>query len=163
MITYAVFHFQAGPLVKVNIPIDNVTKRQKQFCFIQFQHAESVPYAIDLFKDIRLFGRNLTMQNRSTGAGMAPQRDQNSASSHQHQRTMSLPVPGQFNPPFQQGMAPNPFNNQMLMQQQYMLQQQQQQPQFNRQFSDNSHDSYNRGSRNQYHQQGHQNYGTYPT
>ena len=152
-------------MVKVNIPIDNVTKRKKQFCFVQFQHAESVPYAIDLFKDVRLFGRSLTMQNRSTGAGIHPQKDQNQASSHQHQRTMSLPVAGQFHPPFQQGLAPNPFNNQMLIQQQYLMQQQQQQqhqqpPQFNRQFSDNSHDSYNRGSRNQYHQQGHQNYGT---
>jgi len=117
----------AGPLVKVNIPLDAQTKRKKTFCFVQFQHAESVPYAIELFKDLRLFGRNIQMQNRTTGAGI--QKDQNHGppqSNPNHQRTMSAPMPigGQFNQPrHQQDMMPN----QMLMQQQQNLMNQQRQ------------------------------------
>lgn len=117
----------AGPLVKVNIPLDAQTKRKKTFCFVQFQHAESVPYAIELFKDLRLFGRNIQMQNRTTGAGI--QKDQNHGppqSNPNHQRTMSAPMPigGQFNQPrHQQDMMPN----QMLMQQQQNLMVQQRQ------------------------------------
>jgi len=127
----------AGPLVKVNIPTDAQTKRKKTFCFVQFQHAESVPYAIELFKDLRLFGRNIQMQNRTTGAGI--QKDQNHGppqSNPNHQRTMSAPMPigGQFNQPrHQQDMMPN----QMLMQQQQnlMVQQRQHQQNLQRQLS----------------------------
>lgn len=117
----------AGPLVKVNIPIDAQTKRKKTFCFVQFQHAESVPYAIELFKDLRLFGRNIQMQNRTTGAGIQKDQNHGPPQSHpNHQRTMSAPMPigGQFNQPFrQQDMMPN----QMLMQQQQNLMVQQRQ------------------------------------
>ena len=134
----------------MNIPTDRDTKRKKTFCFIQFQHEESVPYAIKLFKDVRLFGRTLQMQNKSTGAGM-PTPNQ---SSNQHQRTMSAPVmnvqqfrPG-FVPPFQQNFQNPGFDNQQFIQQQQQMYQQQQfqqqqmnnHPGYNRQFSDRSHD-----------------------
>jgi len=149
----------AGPLTKINIPMDHQTKRKKNFCFVQFQHMESVPYAIDLFKDIKLFGQRLQMQNRTTGAGVRdPQRDQNQG---HHQRTMSAPMQmpmGQFNPPFGhpgRGLVQNPFNNEFLVQQQQqMMRQRQQQMNYNRQFSDDSHDR----SQNQYQQQNQQNY-----
>jgi len=166
----------AGPLVKVNIPIDAQTKRKKTFCFVQFQHAESVPYAIDLFKDLRLFGRNIQMQNRTTGAGIQKDQNHGPPQSHQnHQRTMSAPMPigGQLNR--QQDMMPN----QMLMQQQQNLMEQQRQ-QYQRQLSlDNpyqqnefqdqlnyhqdqrrhhSHDRVDRSSRNNYQQDQQQNY-----
>lgn len=141
----------AGPLVKVNIPIDKETKRKKNFCFVQFQHRESVKYAMELFRDIKLFGNRLTMQNRTAGGGnRGPQRDQNQGTpSHQHnqaQRTMSAPMPiggppiGQFNPLYghQGGMVQNPYNNEMLVAQQQMMMQQQMN--YNRQHSDNSQD-----------------------
>jgi len=138
----------AGPLVKVNIPIDKETKRKKNFCFVQFQHIESVKYAMELFRDIKLFGNRLTMQNRTAGGGnRGPQRDQNQGPpSHQHaQRTMSAPMPigrppiGQFNPLYghQGGMVQNPYNNEMLVAQQQMMMQQQMN--YNRQHSDNSY------------------------
>lgn len=87
----------AGPVKKVSIPTEPGSKRNKNFCFIQFHHEQSVPYAIDLFKGIKLFGRSLQMQNRTTGAGMT----------NNHQRTMSAPSQMQqrvapFVPPFQQ-------------------------------------------------------------
>jgi len=146
----------AGPLVKVNIPIDNQTKRKKNFCFVEFQHKETVPYAIDLFRDIKLFGRSLQMQNRTTGAGInrGSQRDQNQGPpSNQHgghQRTMSAPMHiGQFNPP---PFGHPGFNNEMLIAQQQMMMQQRHPMNFNRQFSDSSHDQ---RSQNQYQQQNH--------
>ena len=40
-----------------------------------YEYEESVPYAIDLFCDTRLFGQPLRLQNRTTGAGM-PSRHQ---------------------------------------------------------------------------------------
>ena len=48
-----------GPLVNVSIPIDHVSNRKRDFCFVEFQHKESVTYAIDVFKDIKLFGQTL--------------------------------------------------------------------------------------------------------
>ena len=62
--------FQAGPVKSVRIPVDKDTKRQKNFCFIQFVHEETVPYAVELLRDVKLFGRALKMQNRETGVGM---------------------------------------------------------------------------------------------
>ena len=56
----------------VRIPVDRDTKRPKPFAFIKFYHEESVPYSIELLQDVRLFGRNLRMQNKATGAGMQP-------------------------------------------------------------------------------------------
>ena len=159
--------FQAGPLVRVNIPIDNATKKRKTFCFVQFMHEESVPYAIELFKDVRLFGRTLQMQNKTTGAGMSSN-NYNRQNSHQqnqsqlHQRTMSAPAlhlqqQQNFVPPFPN--HPPRFDNQALMQQQRQMQQDNhyqrgQPPPYDRQFSDRSHDrgGYDRGHQDHYNQ-----------
>ena len=49
--TYPCFtDFQAGPLMSVRIPVDKETKRQKNFAFVRFQHEESIPFAVDLFR-----------------------------------------------------------------------------------------------------------------
>jgi len=86
--------FQAGPLFKVNIPLDHNTKQRKNFGFVRFQHSESVPYAIELFKGIKLFGQTLSMQNRKTGAGMQNNRIStvNNSNSRPHlNRSNSIP------------------------------------------------------------------------
>ena len=57
--------------------MDHNTKRQKNFAFIRFQHEESVKYAVELFRGIKLFGQSLSMQNRKTGVGMQQNRHQN--------------------------------------------------------------------------------------
>ena len=36
--------------MSVKLPVDRETKRQKYFAFVRFQHAESVPYAVQLFR-----------------------------------------------------------------------------------------------------------------
>ena len=115
--------FQAGPLFKVNIPMDAHTKQRKNFGFVRFQHAESVPYAIELFRGIKLFGQSLTMQNRKTGAGM--QTNQNERVQH-HQRPQRPPQQPQFHQDFspQQGFQP-PFLQQQYLGQQHLHQQQQ--------------------------------------
>ena len=41
---------QAGPLISVRLPVDKDSKRQKTFAFVRFQHEESVPFAIDMFR-----------------------------------------------------------------------------------------------------------------
>lgn len=68
-ILYELFQ-NAGPLMSVRLPVDKDTKKPKSFAFVRFHHEESVPYAIDMFRDVRLYGQNLRMQNRATGAGM---------------------------------------------------------------------------------------------
>ena len=69
---------QAGPIERVRIPKDKQTKRPKPFAFVHYEYEESVPYAIDLFCDTRLFGQSIKLQNRSTGAGITtPQRNRN--------------------------------------------------------------------------------------
>ena len=122
--------------------MDNVTKRKRNFCFIEFEHEETVPYAVELLRDVRLFGRHLQMQNKTTGAGM-------------HQRTMSAPNPMQFVPPFQQGFVQQGFNPQQLIQQQQQMMIQQQ---YSRQYSDHSHDRSRHHERNRSHERYDQNY-----
>merc|ERR1712029_1063597 len=90
-ILYELF-LNAGPLYKVNIPMDHNTKRQKNFAFVRFQHEESVKYAVELFRGIKLFGQSLSMQNRKTGVGMQQNRHQNDNSQRmQTQRSNSMP------------------------------------------------------------------------
>lgn len=64
----------AGPIEDVKIPVDKQTKKPKPFAFVRYVYEESLPYAIDLFCDTKLFDRTLRMQNRSTGAGITPTR-----------------------------------------------------------------------------------------
>lgn len=61
----------AGPLEGVKIPMDRERNQPKNYAFIIFQHKESVPYAYELFKDTKLFGRTLILQNRETGIGLS--------------------------------------------------------------------------------------------
>ena len=61
---------QGGPLQSVRIPVDRETKKQKPFAFVLFTHAESLPFAYELFRDVKLYGRPLRMQNKETGLGM---------------------------------------------------------------------------------------------
>ena len=55
--------FQAGPLERVKIPVDN-TKRPRGFAFVTFKHAVSVPYTIELMNGIHLYGKPLKLQFR---------------------------------------------------------------------------------------------------
>lgn len=87
-ILFELFH-NAGPVASVRIPTDRETKRKKPFAFVMFQHAESVPFAVELFRDVRLFGRSLRMQNKDTGAGMGGHGRDNRG---HHQRSFSAPI-----------------------------------------------------------------------
>ncbi len=51
----------------IKIPLDPVSKKQKNFAFVRFRHEESVVYAIEVFRDVRLFGKNLRMQVAAFG------------------------------------------------------------------------------------------------
>ncbi len=42
--------YQAGPLVSVRIPVDRETNIKKTYAFVNFQHEESVEYAIKIFR-----------------------------------------------------------------------------------------------------------------
>ena len=64
-ILYELF-LNAGPLEKVTIPKDKETKRQKNFAFIVFQHAESTQYAFDLLNGTELFRQPIRLQNKET-------------------------------------------------------------------------------------------------
>ena len=57
--------------------MDHNTKQKKNFAFVRFQHEESVKYAVELFRGIKLFGQSLSMQNRKTGVGVQQNRHQN--------------------------------------------------------------------------------------
>ena len=59
----------AGPLERVNIPTDRISKKQKNFAFIVFQHEESLQYAFDLLNGTELFRQPLRLQNKTTGLG----------------------------------------------------------------------------------------------
>lgn len=54
---------QAGPLEKVTIPVKD--GRKQKFAFVTFKHECSVPYTIELFDGIRLWGNVLKLQNRT--------------------------------------------------------------------------------------------------
>ena len=53
---------QAGPLV--NVVIKQTKNSPARFSFVIFRHSQSVPYAIELFRDTRLYGRPLTIRAR---------------------------------------------------------------------------------------------------
>lgn len=61
----------AGPIVSVTIPKDKQTMRSKPFAFVLYEYEESLPYAVELFKDTKLFGGSLKLQNRATGLGIS--------------------------------------------------------------------------------------------
>ena len=46
------------------------TKKQRNFAFVLFQHAESTRYAFDMLQGTKLFGQPLRLQNKETGLGM---------------------------------------------------------------------------------------------
>ena len=54
----------AGPLKSVRIP------KNKNFAFVRFEYPESVPYSIDLFRGVELYGQSLKLQNQALGLGM---------------------------------------------------------------------------------------------
>jgi len=119
----------AGPLLSVRIPVDRETKKQKPFAFVLFSHAESLPFAFELFRDVKLYGRPLRMQNKETGLGLGggggggrsynrSESDRSrrpeehlSVTLSQHHRSVSMPDN------FQQSHQPIHF--QQLQQQQY--------------------------------------------
>ena len=68
-ILYELF-LNAGPLERVTIPKDKETKKQKNYGFIVFQHAESTKYAYDLLNGTELFRQPIRLQNKETGLGM---------------------------------------------------------------------------------------------
>ncbi|XP_078512337.1 splicing regulator RBM11 isoform X2 [Lissotriton helveticus] len=54
-------YFRAGPLTKVRLCKDKEGK-PKSFGFVCFKHTDSVPYAIALLNEIRLYGRPIKLQ-----------------------------------------------------------------------------------------------------
>ncbi|KAF8770748.1 RNA-binding protein 7 like protein [Argiope bruennichi] len=61
---------QAGPLESVKIPKEK-DGRQRNYGFITFKHAVSVPYSIALMDGLSLFGKPLLLNARS-GSEAAP-------------------------------------------------------------------------------------------
>ena len=61
---------QAGPVEKVCFPSDPATGWHRCYGFVEFEHKESVSYAIQLLDGIRFFDRPLRV--RSAGKGDAP-------------------------------------------------------------------------------------------
>ena len=53
---------QAGPLV--NVVIKRPRNSNNKFAFVIFKHSQSVPYAIELFRDTKLYGRVLSIRAR---------------------------------------------------------------------------------------------------
>eukprot|EP00093_Oithona_nana_P004774 04774.XXX_103925_105205_1 [CDS] Oithona nana genome sequencing. len=122
-ILYELF-LNAGPLFKVNIPMDHNTKQKKNFAFVRFQHEESVKYAVELFRGIKLFGQSLSMQNRKTGVGVQQNRHQNDNGQRmQTHRSNSMPNHHQQQPQFSQDQQQSQYQQQ-YSQQQYSQQQQ---------------------------------------
>ncbi|CAL1282483.1 unnamed protein product [Larinioides sclopetarius] len=68
-ILYELF-LQAGPLESVKIPKEK-DGRQRNYGFITFKHAVSVPYSIALMDGLSLFGKSLHLNARS-GSEAAP-------------------------------------------------------------------------------------------
>ena len=63
-----IFHLQAGPVTKINRPVDRNTKELKKFAFALFDHEATIPYAIHMLNGVKLFGRAIRCQARnSTG------------------------------------------------------------------------------------------------
>jgi len=100
----------AGPLVKVTIPKDRETKKQKNYAFIVFQHEESVQFAYDLLNGTELFRQKIRLQNKTTGLGLEP------PSRGMHQRSYSASTPpshhGQYGQFGGQGQGQRGFRQQ---------------------------------------------------
>lgn len=102
---------QAGPLEKVTIPKDKEGRRRK-FGFITFKHEVSVPYTLQLFEGLSLYGRALNLKSRNGGQdsgslshspcmspAMSPpvsNLNQPNAFSPRLSHTYGAPQPGQF-------------------------------------------------------------------
>ncbi|XP_011299773.1 RNA-binding protein 7 isoform X2 [Fopius arisanus] len=69
-ILYELF-LQAGPLEKVNIPKDRDGK-PKNFGFVTFKHAVSVPYALELLEGTSIYNRSLTIKARQLSTDPPP-------------------------------------------------------------------------------------------
>lgn len=69
---------QAGPLESVKIPKKDGSSRG--FAFVTFRHDVSVPYSIDLFRGLRLYGRYLVMKSKAP-PGYVPQSPSSAGSS----------------------------------------------------------------------------------
>ena len=50
--------------------LNQETKKQRNFAFVLFQHAESTRYAFDMLQGTKLFGQPIRLQNKETGLGM---------------------------------------------------------------------------------------------
>ncbi|XP_063700637.1 RNA-binding protein 7 [Culicoides brevitarsis] len=68
---------QAGPVEEISIPKDRDTGKQKSFGFVRYKHTVSVPYACEIFKGTRLFGRDLNIKSRNRDANRDNNRGQN--------------------------------------------------------------------------------------
>jgi len=68
-VLYELFQ-NAGPLQKVHHPADKETKKKKAFCFVVFEHGESIKYAYDLLNGVELYGQRLRLQHKETGLGI---------------------------------------------------------------------------------------------
>ncbi|KAL8579600.1 hypothetical protein ACOMHN_025553 [Nucella lapillus] len=55
---------QAGPLQKVTRPKEKDGTRKK-FAFVEFRHAESVPYAMQIMDGVKLFNQHLRLKGRT--------------------------------------------------------------------------------------------------
>ncbi|XP_037087686.1 uncharacterized protein LOC119108205 [Pollicipes pollicipes] len=60
-VLYELF-LQAGPLERVRRPRDQRTGDPRPFAFVTYEDEESVPYALELYRDTKLFGRVLRLQ-----------------------------------------------------------------------------------------------------
>lgn len=65
------FIIQAGPLEQVRIAKDR-DGRQKNFAFITYRHAVSVPYAMFIFKGTALYHKTLNLQSRGQQVPLPP-------------------------------------------------------------------------------------------
>ena len=78
-------------MISVRIPKDRVTKRPRNYAFIHFRYEECLPYAYELFREVRLFGKSLVMQNKSTGLGISNNNHRSNYNNGQNQRHPSQP------------------------------------------------------------------------
>ena len=96
-----------GPVERVSLPKDK-DGMPRGFAFVTYVHLCSVRYAIELFYDTKLFGRNLTLKNRSANSN----NDRNNSNSQRSSQSLSY---GFNNSPGSSGghnMIPNIlFNN----------------------------------------------------
>ncbi|XP_078610973.1 uncharacterized protein LOC144881658 [Branchiostoma floridae x Branchiostoma japonicum] len=167
---------QAGPLVGVKIPMDANTGKPRSYAFIEFKHAVSVPYTIELMNGIRLHERSLRLQCRTGSKHASPAHggvdSPNATPTHQPQ--FASPTPPQLqrafttpsmNPPPQgfnhllgfptpmtpgAGMMPSPMG--MPMMNPHQMAQQMQRTPMNQQMQMSHHRSNynNMGHRNDY-------------